>query len=318
MLPSDEAFAAPSGRAGAMNGTVEVLLSTYNGERHLLQQLESVRAQEHPHVRLSVRDDGSSDGTVRLLEQLISARSCDRLSVGPNLGAARSFMTLLRAVSADADYAAFCDQDDVWLPGKLPAAVAALQEVDGPGLYCCAVRLVNESLSEIKVHRRCPRGPSFENALVENIATGCTIVLNRAAIDLLASPIPQKFVMHDAWCYLVVSGCGRVVYDPQPYVLYRLHGSNSVGVGPTFWTEWSGRAARQVRQGRGRLLTKQAEELCRLYGPQLRPDSGRCLDEFLGARSFTSRLRYAVRGSAYRQRRIDDLIFRCLYALHYI
>lgn len=270
-------------------------------------------------MRLSVRDDGSSDGTVRLLEQLISARSCDRLSVGPNLGAARSFMTLLRAVSADADYAAFCDQDDVWLPGKLPAAVAALQEVDGPGLYCCAVRLVNETLSELKLHKRCVREASFANALVENIATGCTIVLNRSAIDLLASRTPQNFVMHDAWCYLVVAGCGRVVYDPRPYVLYRLHGSNAVGVGVTLWSEWSGRASRQVRDGRERLLTRQAEELRRLYGSQLRADAAHCLDDFLGARwTVTSRLRYAVRGSAYRQRRIDDLIFRCLYALHYI
>jgi hypothetical protein len=195
--------------------------------------------------------------------------------------------------------------------------VEAIQDVEGPGLYCCAVRLVSESLSEIKVHRRCVRGPSFENALVENIATGCTIVLNRPAIDLLASRAPQKFVMHDAWCYLVVAGCGRVVYDPQPYVLYRLHRSNAVGVGPTRWAEWSGRAARQVRDGRERKLTGQAEELNRLYGPQLRSDAARSLDEFLGARSpLTSRLRYAVRGSAYRQRRLDDLIFRSLYALH--
>jgi glycosyltransferase involved in cell wall biosynthesis len=302
-----------------MNGTVEILLSTYNGEKHLPQLLASVRAQEHPDVRLSVRDDGSSDGTVRLLEQLMSGRSRDRLSVGANLGAAKSFMTLLRAVDVDVDYAAFCDQDDVWLPDKLSSAVEAIQDVEGPGLYCCAVRLVSESLCDLTVHRRCVRGASFANALVENIATGCTIVLNRPAIDLLASSAPKNLVMHDAWCYLVVSGCGRVLYDPNPYVLYRLHGSNAVGVGPTRWAEWSGRASRQVRDGRERLLTKQAEELSRLYGPQLRADAARCLDDFLGARStVASRLRYAVRGSAYRQRRLDDIIFRALYALHYL
>ena len=147
-----------------------------------------------------MRDDGSSDGTVGLLEQLLKGRSEDRLTVGTNLGAAQSFMTLLRAVSPDANYAAFCDQDDVWLPDKLSSALEALRGVEGPGLYCCAVRLVSESLSDIKVHRRCVRGPSFENALVENIATGCTIVLNRPAIDLLASRTPQTFLMHDAWC----------------------------------------------------------------------------------------------------------------------
>jgi glycosyltransferase involved in cell wall biosynthesis len=302
-----------------MNATVEVLLSTYNGEKYLSQLLASIRAQEHPDVRLSVRDDGSTDSTVRLLEQLMSGRSRDRLSVGDNLGAAQSFMSLLRTVDADADYAAFCDQDDVWLPDKLSSAVKAIRDVEGPALYCCSVRLVTESLADLKVHKRCLRGASFANALVENIATGCTIVLNRPAIDLLASYAPHSIVMHDAWCYLVVAGCGLVVYDSQPYVLYRLHGSNAMGVGTTPWAEWSGRAARQLRDGREGLVTSQAEELRRLYRPQLRADAARCLDDFLGARStLTSRLRYAVRGSAYRQRRIDDLIFRSLYALHCI
>jgi hypothetical protein len=181
------------------------------------------------------------------------------------------------------------------------------------------VRLVSESLTDIKVHRRCLQGPSFANALVENIATGCTIVLNRPAVDLLAARTPQRLLMHDAWCYLVVAGCGRVVYDPRPHVLYRLHGSNTIGVGQTFWAEWSGRAIRQLREGRERVLTTQAEELSRLYGSQLRHDSARALDEFLRAQSpVTSRFQYALRGPAYRQRRLDDLIFRSLYALHRI
>jgi glycosyltransferase involved in cell wall biosynthesis len=299
-----------------MNWTVEVLLSTYNGEKYLTQLLDSVRAQEHSHVRLSVRDDGSSDGTVRLLEQLLRGKPSDRLSVGANIGAAQSFMTLLRTVSADTDYAAFCDQDDVWLPEKLSSAVDAIQGVKGPALYCCAVRLVSESLIEIKVHRRCVRGPSFENALVENIATGCTILLNRAAIDLLASRAPKTLLMHDAWCYLVVAGCGRVVYDPHPHVLYRLHASNAIGVGRTLWAEWSGRAARQLREGRERVLTRQAEEFRQLYGPQLPAATLRCLEEFLGAQSaLPPRLRYALLGSAHRQRPLDDIIFRTLYAL---
>jgi glycosyltransferase involved in cell wall biosynthesis len=302
-----------------MSGTVEVMLSTYNGEKYVTELLESVRAQQYPHVRLSVRDDGSSDGTVHLLEQLLRGKSHDRLSVGTNIGAAQSFMTLLREVSPDANYAAFCDQDDVWLPEKLSSAVDTVQGVEGPGLYCCAVRLVSESLSEIKVHRPCVRGPSFENALVENIATGCTIVLNRAAIELLASRAPRTLLMHDAWCYLVVAGCGSVVYDPHPHVLYRLHASNAIGVGRTLWAEWSGRAARQLREGRERVLTRQAEELRRLYGPQLPTATSRCLEEFLGAESaLPLRLRYAARGSAHRQRPLDDLIFRTLYALHRI
>ncbi len=224
-----------------MSGTVEVLLSTFNGVTYLRELLDSVRAQEYPDVTLSVRDDGSADGTLALVERSLSDRANVTITAGANLGAGDSFLTLLRAVSPSARFAAFCDQDDVWLPGKLSVAVKALEPFDGPALYCSAVNLVGEDLTYIRVHRRCVKRPSFENALVENIATGCTIVLNRPAMDLLASRVPKDFLMHDAWSYLVVSGCGYVVYDPIPRVLYRLHRSNAIGVGQTLWAEWSGR-----------------------------------------------------------------------------
>jgi glycosyltransferase involved in cell wall biosynthesis len=302
-----------------VSGTVEVLLSTFNGVAYLHELLDSVWAQDYPDVALSVRDDGSSDGTLALVETLLSDRADVTVTAGANLGAGNSFLSMLRAVSPSASYAAFCDQDDVWLPDKLSVAVKALEPFEGPALYCSAVNLVGEDLTYIRVHRRCVKRPSFENALVENIATGCTIVLNRPAVDLLASRTPKDFLMHDAWCYLVIAGCGYVVYDPIPRVLYRLHRSNTIGVGQTLWAEWSGRLWRQVAEGHQRVLTRQAEELRRLYGPDLRPAAGRSLDDFLEERSSLSRrVRYAVRGTAHRQRMVDDLIYRSLYAAHRI
>ncbi len=300
-----------------MSGAVEVLLSTYNGERYLPQQLESVWGQTHPDVALSVRDDGSSDGTLALLDGLLSGRPRTKLVMGAHLGAAQSFMSLLRSVGAGTSYAAFCDQDDVWAPDKLAVAVGALEDLEEPGLpalYCSAVTLVREDLTEVKVHRRCTRGPSFENALVENVATGCTIVLNRAAVDLVSRRRPEHLLMHDAWCYLVVAGCGEVVYDRVPHVLYRLHRANTVGVGTTFWSEWSGRVRRQLEQGKQRVLTAQAKELGDLYGPDLRPGAVRALETFLAAQaSPAARVRYAMNGGAHRQRLVDDLVYRSLY-----
>jgi glycosyltransferase involved in cell wall biosynthesis len=302
-----------------MSGTVEVLLSTYNGAKYLSELLDSVWAQDYPDLALSVRDDGSTDGTRPLVEGLLAGRDNASLAAGPNLGAGESFLTLLGSVSPAASYAAFCDQDDVWLPGKISAAVSALKGFEGPALYCAAVQLVDEDLSRIRVHRRCVRGASFENALVENIATGCTIVLNRPAIDLLASSFPKEFLMHDAWCYLVVAGCGYIVYDPQPRVLYRLHHSNTIGVGTTLWAEWSGRLLRQVAAGHQRVLTRQAAELRRLYAHELRASAARSLADFLEAQgSFSQRLRYAFTGDAHRQRPMDDLIYRLLYVTHRI
>jgi glycosyltransferase involved in cell wall biosynthesis len=300
-----------------VTGKVEVLLSTFNGKKYLPELLESVWAQDYEDVALSVRDDGSTDGTQALMGTLLADWPQASFTGGPNLGAGASFLTLLGSVSPTTRYAAFCDQDDVWLPGKLSAAVSTLGAFRGPALYCAAVRLVEEDLSEIRVHRRCVRGPSFENALVENIATGCTIVLNRAAIDLLTSRSPKDFLMHDAWCYLVVAGCGYVVYDPKPRVLYRLHRSNAIGVGHTLWAEWSRRVWRQVTAGHQRVLTRQAEELRRLYGPELSPSAARSLHQFLEAQAHVAqRLKYALVGAAHRQRPLDDAIYRSLYAAH--
>jgi glycosyltransferase involved in cell wall biosynthesis len=300
-----------------VSGVVEVLLSTYNGERYLREQLESVWGQSYPDVVLSVRDDGSSDGTLALLDGLLSGRSRTKLVMGAHLGAAQSFMSLLRSVGASTSYAAFCDQDDVWAPDKLEVAVSALQGLEEPGLpalYCSAVTLVREDLTEVKVYRRCTRGPSFENALVENIATGCTIVFNRTAIDLLSRHRPEHLLMHDAWCYLVIAGCGQVVYDRVPHVLYRLHRANAIGVGTTLWSEWAGRVRRQLQQGKDRVLTSQAEELRELYGPDLRPGVVTLLENFLAAQSSAgTRVRYAMNGGAHRQRLVDDLVYRSLY-----
>lgn len=299
-----------------MSGAVEVLLSTYNGEKYLGEQLESIWRQSYPEVSLSVRDDGSTDGTLGLLDRLLSARSRTRLTMGTHVGAAQSFMSLLRGVNQATCYAAFSDQDDVWLPDKLETGVSGIEHLDGPAMYCSAVTLVTEDLAEVKGHGRCVRGPSFENALVENIATGCTIVLNRSAIDLLASRSPKRLVMHDAWCYLVVAGCGEVVYGQLPHVLYRLHGSNAVGVGTTLWAEWSGRFRRHLEQGKERVLTAQAEELRELYGPTLRPAARDSLGQFLGSQAAVlDRLRYAAAGAAHRQRLVDDLVYRSLYVL---
>jgi len=297
-----------------MTGPVEVMLSTYNGEKYLAEQLESIWKQTYPDVMLSVRDDGSSDSTLSLLDTLLSGRPSTRVVIGAHLGAAQSFMALLRSANRAASYAAFCDQDDIWLPDKLEVAISALKPTDCPALYCSAVTLATENLSPVGVHRRCTRGPSFENALVENIATGCTIVVNRPGIDLLSSRRPEHLVMHDAWSYLVVAGCGTVVYDSEPHVLYRLHSSNAIGVSTTWWSEWSKRARRQLDEGKRRVLTAQARELQELYGPELRPEATRSLNQFLRSQvSLASRLRYALIGGAYRQRPFDDFVYRSLY-----
>ncbi len=286
---------------------VEVLMSTYNGERYVAEQVASIRVQTHPSVRLVVRDDGSSDATLAVLSALGVA-----VDAGSNLGVPQAFFQLLDD-SGDADLYALADQDDVWAPDKLARAVEALQAVTGPALYCARVMVTDEQLQPLYPHELPLRGPSFANALVQNIALGCTVVLNREARDLVRGRWPQECVMHDAWLYLVIAGCGTVVYDEQVVVQYRQHGGNTVGMGSGPLARLAGRVRRQLSSDGPRKHSRQDRELLRLFADDLAAGNRQLLEDFLAAQgSARTRLRYAAAGPTHRQTRGSDLVLKAL------
>ena len=286
-------------------------MSTYDGERHLREQVESILAQQRVEVRLTVRDDGSRDGTVALLRSL-GVQPVQ----GGNLGLPHAFFRLLEDSRDDVDLWALSDQDDVWLPHKLSRAAEALAGIEGPALYCARVLVTDERLAPLYPHALPGRGPSFANALVQNIATGCTIVLNRAAREVLRGRWPEHAVMHDAWLYLVVAGTGTVLYDPEVVVHYRQHAANVVGMGRGPVSRVAGRVRRQLTPGGAGAHGRQDAELLRTHGELLRPDALAELHRFLAARaSLPRRVGYAVRGRAHRQTRGSDLVLKGLQVL---
>jgi len=304
--------------AHATNPSVAVLLSTYNGAAYLPEQLDSLAAQQGVTVRLHVRDDGSSDSTLEVLRGY--ARhwpSLANIRSGPNLGAAGSFLELLRTAPDDADFYAFCDQDDVWLPRKLARAAEALGGDERPALYCSNLTCVAEDLTPLGVPA--PNGdPRLEHLIFENIATGCTVVMNAAARDLVNARLPQRgVVMHDWWCALVVAAnCGRVHYDPEPSLLYRQHGANSVGSSASRLGQTLRNAARFIRAPQSFYrIHAQAEELLRIHGERMAPDAARVVRALVNSRrSVMERARYALSGAVLRQRCADMLIVRLLIA----
>ena len=188
---------------------VVVLMSTYNGENFVLEQLYSILDQLPVDGRIVVRDDGSSDATV----ERVASVADPRITVvrGENLGFASSFLTLLKNAPGDAGMIMFADQDDVWLPRKIERAWKVLSAPrDRPALYCSAQMLADEQLRPLHATQRWPRDPSFQNALSENIVTGCTAALNPAAAALLRrAGVPPEVRFHDWWMYLVVSAFGN-------------------------------------------------------------------------------------------------------------
>jgi glycosyltransferase involved in cell wall biosynthesis len=296
---------------------VQVLLSTLDGERHLPAQLDSLLAQTHPHVAILARDDGSSDGTTTILERYAAAGRL-RWYQGPHAGVRGSFLDLLARADDRAAAFAFCDQDDVWMPDKLARVQARLDAAgpDRPVLYCGRARLVDDRLQPIGYTKTARRGPSLRNALVENIAPGCTMVLNAPARAVLLRHEAEAHGLHDGWAYLVIAALGSVVYDDKPAVLYRQHSGNAVGSRFPRWRWWLTRLGSGWKDDRRHRFVKQAEELERLYGAELDAARRQLLDRFLRGRTGRlAALRYALGGEVYRQTVPDNLALRILIAL---
>lgn len=295
---------------------VAVLLSTYDGSRWLSPQLESILAQRDVDVRVVVRDDGSRDDTPALLAHWARGNPL-AYERGMNVGVVRSYLALLASAPPAAAFVAFSDQDDVWLPDKLSAAVGRLAAHDPavPALYCSRVRYVDETLRPLGLSR-IPRVVGYTNALVENVATGCTVVMNRAAVALVNSSPPAAALMHDWWCYLVVSAFGVIEYDPIPRILYRQHGGNVVG-GQAGWIASLPNRFRRLRLRRDGAFrcSGQGAEFRRLYGDRLPPERLALLEDFLAARRSTrAALAFAASGRVHRGSPQDDLVLRALIA----
>lgn len=217
-----------------------ILMGTYNGEKFLAEQLQSIEDQTHKNWRLVISDDGSSDNTLAIAKQYQQKWGIDRLEIrqGPQQGFCQNFLSLACDASLHADLYAFSDQDDVWMVDKLSRAVAYFDENNQsqlPRAYGSRTQIVDDALNPIAFSPefRLPR--SFRNALVQSIAGGNTQVFNQAAKQLIEQAGLQKVVSHDWWLYQIVKGTGGIFYfDPKPTLLYRQHANAIVGANLSF------------------------------------------------------------------------------------
>ena len=257
-------------------------MSTYNGEKYLSEQINSLMTQKGVNVHLQIRDDGSSDYTIKILEQFKTAFP-DKIDIelGTHKGFSESFYLL--AASADAyDYYAFCDQDDVWMPGKLQTAVDMIDGTsDVPEMYFSNVQLTDSILRPLHTLYKDYHFPSLLSMrLTDNPAPGCSIVFNNTARKYFIRADKDKIVYHDFWMYLICSYMGKVVYDSNCQIMYRQHDSNVMGL-HNQKKNWIGR----IRKLNHKLHIREyaAAELCRLFSSQINPaelDKVRIMSEY--------------------------------------
>lgn len=299
---------------------VEVLLSTFNGEAFLREQLDSLIAQDWPNLSVLARDDGSADGTCAILEEYRTRMNL-RWYKGSNLGLAQSFFDLVCNASPEATYYAFCDQDDVWLPNKVSVALHSLQQWEDPALPCaygCRSVIVNERLQRLPFrHQWGKLKPSFGNAIAQCILQGCCTVINGALRRELTQCPPDYAITHDWWIYLVATGVGRVTIDPTSHLLYRQHGANVLGRRSMLGRVHKYRTLYRL-YGREHAMLRQAREFARLYQARLSPGDAGLLQTYLDYRQgFVPRLRLVFSRAIGRILLWDDLLWRaaCLLDL---
>lgn len=211
-----------------------VLLSTYNGEKYLREQIDSLLQQEDVSVDIVIRDDGSRDNTLDVINSYYSTPSI-KLIKGENIGCAHSFLELMKygqKKELEYDYFAFCDQDDYWMPRKLISAVDALNSLDltKPCLYFSNLYVVDSNLNNARLlFSKEQINLSKKHSLIESFCTGCTMVFNARALDLYLSTPIGDLRIHDKRLFHMCLFLGEIYYDHRAFIKYRQHSNNVIG-----------------------------------------------------------------------------------------
>lgn len=218
------------------NSCVDILLATYNGEKYLKPQLDSILNQTYSNFRLLISDDFSSDNTRKILEEY--SKKDKRIILyfqNKNLGVIKNFEFLLKKV--ENEYYMFSDQDDIWKENKIEESLKHIVETNSDLVYS-DLEVVDENLNityesywKLKgIYSKIKKYNNFESLYLNNFVTGCTIISKKVLIEkILPLPNTSKYVLHDYWIALIISQNGKISYIDKPLIKYRQHKNNKIG-----------------------------------------------------------------------------------------
>ena len=297
---------------------INVLLSAYNGEKYIKKQIDSILGQTYGNKTLYVRDDGSTDKTLDILKEY-EANGDIILIAGENVGFIKSFFSLVNSCD-EADYYAYADQDDEWLPDKLSMAVEKLDEcaADIPVLYFSNYNFVNEKLCFMSVAfpEDGDKHPSFRNAIVDCMPLGFNSVFNNTARQMMVDNTPSHSCGHDWWTYMVCQGMGKVIYDNRPTVNYRRTGNNVSAGGMSFVKFQIWRIKKFFIGGYFKNVRMMLAEYWHLYKDKLADNDRKLLSLFARKRyNIIVALKKVFYPHMFRQKMVDEIMLRFLFLI---
>lgn len=289
---------------------VNVLISTYNGEKYIREQIDSVLAQTWPNIRIYVRDDGSSDGTMEILREY-AKKGLIRLSRGRNVGYGRSFGRLLKKAE-EGDYWAFCDQDDVWLPDKVKWAVEWLeQQPEGmPSLFGSSYELTDETLQEVTDIVLPPEYTlNFRRSLTDCVYMGFAMTFNRPLRTLMLAADMNKITSHDWWAQILAEKFGVHYFDNRVAAKHRRLDTSISGMNMKNRVKWMLNTFRTGETG----TRSCARAYDRTYGAEMRDNEAAYASWFTGYRYHPGlALKKAFYPGRWRPVMSSEIIYRML------
>jgi glycosyltransferase involved in cell wall biosynthesis len=215
---------------------VAILLTTFNGQSYLQEQLESIFNQTYSNYHLWISDDGSIDNTLQIIDFYKTKFNNLTILNGPRRGFNANFFELTNNRKIKADYYFWADQDDIWFSNKIERAVSILQQYDAktPSLYSCNAIIIDKHKNIFGyTYNYQVKKFNFANSLVQPLAGGNTMCFNSSARDLICLGVYSYPAFYDWWAYQIISGCdGNIIFDDNPMIYYRQHDHNLIGVQP--------------------------------------------------------------------------------------
>lgn len=298
---------------------VLVLLSTYNGQTYLKEQIDSILNQKTSHqVDLMIRDDGSTDDTIRILKEYESKMPLRvKVCCEQNIGYLNSFFELIKQAEGY-DYYALSDQDDVWLEEKIDVAVAQCETCayEGPLLYGSSSFLVNDHLEVMGETQKNLKGITWDNVLIQNILPGHSQVFNDSLCQILKDDIDcSRIYVHDFWITYMALLFGKVIFDNQSHTLYRQHGTNTVGFGKNS-IEWICERLKRIGNSDNKKIATQIQYFYERYEKVMSEELKEKIGAFIHSQtSFGSRFSYLCKTPLHRQKDFETFLFKILYLL---
>ena len=293
---------------------VAILISTYNGEKYLKEQIDSLLNQTYKNIDIYIRDDNSKDNTVNIIENYMKNKNNIRLIKGENLGFVRSFFELLKNVEK-ADYYAYCDQDDIWMEDKIQRAVEYLSKLNEnkPNLYFSNSDYYDGDMNFV-AHGDVKKVYSFRNSLVECVSQGMTMCINKTARDCIVKHIPKNCLFHDWWTYMVCAGMGNIVYDEKPLVKYRRHTKSVTAEGKNFFELQMWRIKKFLKSDDLKKIKKQIKEYDKYFEADLNKENKEVLKLFTNEKySFINSMHKFFYPKRFRKKISDEILLRILF-----